>query len=271
MLDQEKVRRTAKDSDALDGAIRLGLVAFGVVHLLIAWIAVQLALGHDTGQASPQGALQELAGKPLGGVLVWAVAVGMFFLVAWRLLEAAVGHRDAEDSKRPWLRVASLGKAVVYGAIGASAVKIASGSGSSSGSGQERSFTAKLMDLPAGTWLVGAVGLVILGVGIAHVRKGLSEDYREGLTAEGRSGQAGSAYLLFGKVGYSAKGAAICGVGALFGYAALSHDPNRSGGLDTALRTVLEQPYGPVLLVGLALGLGCFGLFCLARARHLST
>lgn len=268
MLDQEELRRKATDSDALDAGIRLGLVAYGVVHLLIAWIAVQLVLGHDPAQASAQGAMQELAGKPLGGVLVWAVAIGMFFLVVWRSLEAAVGHRDADDDKRPWLRAASLGKAVVYAAIGVSAVKTALGSGSS---GQGKGLTAKVMDWPAGTWIIGAVGLVILGVGVAHVRKGLSEDYRKQLTAEGRSGDAGSAYLLLGKVGYVAKGVTIGLVGILFGYAAISHDPNRSGGLDTALRTVLEQPYGPYLLCAIAAGLACFGLFCLVRARHLST
>jgi hypothetical protein len=264
----EEIRRKAADSDALDAAIRLGLVAYGLVHLLIAWIAVQLALGHDEGQASAKGAMQELAGKPLGGVLVWAVAIGMFCLVVWRLLEAGFGHRDADEAKRPWLRVMSLGKAAVYGAIGISGVKVALGSGTS---GQSKSLTAKVMDWPAGTWIIGVVGLVILGVGIAHVRKGLSDDYRDGLSAEGKRGEAGTTYLLLGKVGYVAKGVTICSVGALFGYAAISHDPNRSGGLDTALRTVLEQPYGPFLLCALALGLGCFGLFCLARARHLST
>ena len=85
----EEIRRKAADSDWLDGAVRLGLLAYGLVHLLIAWIAIQLAFGHDEGQASAKGAMQELAGKPLGGVLVWAVAIGMFFLVIWRLLEAA--------------------------------------------------------------------------------------------------------------------------------------------------------------------------------------
>ena len=143
--------------------------------------------------------------------------------------------------------------------------------GGGGGSEREgRSVTARVMDLPAGTWLVAAVGLAIIGVGIAHIRTGLSDDHRDALTAEGRSGESGSAYLLLGKVGYVAKGLAIAGVGALFGYAAITHDPNRSGGLDTALRTVLEQPYGPALLCALAVGLGCFGVFCLVRARHLS-
>lgn len=269
MLDQEDIRRHVADSDWLEGAIRLGFVAYGVVHLLIAWLAIELALGHDKGKASPQGAMQELAAKPFGGVLVWTVGIGMFCLVLWRLLEAAVGHREAKDADRWRLRAVSLGKAVVYGAIGASAIKVVVGGG---GSGQQgRSLTAKVMDQPAGPWIIGAVGLAVIGVGIAHVRKGLSEDHRDDLTAEGTSGEAGAAYLLFGAIGYVAKGLVICGVGALFGYAAISHDPDRSGGLDTALRTVLEQPYGPVLLFALALGLGCFGVFCLARARHLST
>ena len=270
MLDQRDLGRKASDSDWLDAAIRFGFVGYGVVHLLIAWLAIQLAFGHERHQASPQGALKELAGKPLGGVLVWAVAIGMFCLVAWRLLEAALGHRDAEDSERWRLRAVSLGKAVVYGAIGTSAVRTALGGGGSSDQ-KDRSVTAKVMDWPAGTWLVGCIGLVIVGVGLAHIRKGLSDEHRDSLSSEGKRGESGSAYLLLGKVGYVAKGLVIAGVGVLFGYAAISHDPNRSGGLDTALRTVLEQPYGPALLCALALGLGCFGLFCLARARHLST
>jgi len=56
-------------------------VAYGVVHLLIAWIALQLAFGKSSQEASQQGALRDLAGKPLGGVLLWVVAIGLFALV----------------------------------------------------------------------------------------------------------------------------------------------------------------------------------------------
>lgn len=255
-------------SDWLDGAVRGGLVAYGVVHLLIAWLAFKLALGDRHEQASNQGALRQLAEQPFGRALVWAVAIGMVFLVLWRLLEGARGHQDADEDERRWLRVGSLGKAVVYGALAVSAFKVAVGSG---GSGGGRSTTARLMDLPAGPWIVGAVGLAILGYGLNQVRRGFTEKYREHLTAEGRSGDAGTAYLLLGKVGYVAKGASIGVVGILFCYAATSHDPKRSGGLDDALRTVLEQPFGPYLLGAMALGLGSYGLFCFARARHLST
>ena len=75
---------------------------------------------------------------------------------------------------------------------------------------------------------------------------------------------------MLGKVGYIAKGIAIALVGGLFGYAAITHDPKKSGGLDQALQTVLEQPFGPVLLTAIGLGIGAYGLFCFARAKHLS-
>ena len=58
--------RQAEQSDWLDHAVRAGLVAYGVVHLLIGWLAVQLALGDRSEKASTKGALAELAQQPFG-------------------------------------------------------------------------------------------------------------------------------------------------------------------------------------------------------------
>lgn len=263
-----------RHSDWLDHAIRAGLVAYGVVHLLIAWLALQLALGDQSGKASSQGAMHQLAQQPFGEVLVWAVAIGMFLLVLWRLLEAFLGHRDEEGGKRLRKRLTSGLKAVLYGTIGVSALQVATGSGGSSGGGSKGSgsdsTTAKLMDLPAGQWIVAAVGLAIIGYGANLVRRGWTEKFAEHLDAEGRSGDTGRAYLLFGKVGHVAKGLAIGVVGGLFVYAGVTHESKKSGGLDVALHQVLEQPFGPFLLAAIAVGIGCYGLFCFARARHLS-
>jgi hypothetical protein len=256
------------ESDWLDHAIRAGLVAYGVVHLLVAWLAIQLAFGDREEQASNVGAMQYLAEQPLGGVLVWLIAVGMLLLVIWRLLEFAFGFRDETDDSKRWRkRATSLGKAAIYGAIGWSAVKTATGD--SSGGGTD-STTAKLMQLSGGQLIVGAVGLAILAYGISLIVRGWTEKFRENLDAQGQSGQDGSAYVLLGKVGYIAKGIAIAIVGGLFGYAAITHEAKKSGGLDQALQTVLEQPFGPVLLTAIGAGIGAYGLFCFARAKHLS-
>src|SRR6478735_7163961 len=185
-------------SDWMDHAVRAGLVAYGVVHLLVGWLALQLAFGEKEDSASNSGALHYLAQQPMGGALVWMIAVGMFLLVVWRLLEFAFGY----------------GGSLVY-----------------------RGWTAKC---------------------------------REHLDAQGQAGKDGSVYVLMGKIGYIAKGVAIAIVGGLFCYAAITHDPKKSGGLDQALQTVLEQPFGQVLLTAIALGIAAYGVFCFARAKHLS-
>src|SRR5205085_1906400 len=140
------------------------------------------------------------------------------------------GHVEEDEDFKKWIKRAnSAGKAILYGFVGYTALKVAIGAGSSS---KGRSTTAKLMDAPAGQFLVGLVGLAILGYGAYMSYRGFTEKYREHLTAEGKSGDAGSAYILFGKIGYIAKGIAIGIVGCLFIYAAVSHKAKKSGGLD---------------------------------------
>ncbi len=107
--------------------MQIGLVAYGVVHLLIGWLAVQLALGDHGKSASAKGALSELAQQPFGQVLVWAVAVGLYLLVLWRILEAAFGHRDEDGKDRVRKRVASGLKAAIYAVLAVTATRVAAG------------------------------------------------------------------------------------------------------------------------------------------------
>ncbi len=101
------------------------------------------------------------------------------------------------------------------------------------------------------------------------VWRGWTEKFAEDLQTEGQLGWSGAAYLLLGKVGYVAKGVAFAVLGGLFCYAGLAREPEESGGLDQALQKVLQQPFGPYLLIVIGVGIGCYGLFCLAQARHL--
>lgn len=264
----EHAGQQAHRSEWLDRAVQVGLVAYGIVHLMVAWLAAQLALGEKSENASNSGALHELAQQPMGGVLIWLIAIGMMLLVVWRVLEFAMGYQEETDDAKRWRkRAASLGKGILYAVLAWSAIKVAVGEGSKGGTD---STTAKLMQLPGGQLIVGVVALAIIGYGCFLVYRGWSEKFTEHLDAQGQSGKDGSAYVMFGKVGYIAKGVAIVIVGGLFGYAAITHDAKKSGGLDQALQTVLEQPFGQVLLIAIALGIACYGLFCFARAKHLS-
>ena len=267
MNDVSSTAQSAERSEWLDHAVRIGLVAYGIVHLMVGWLALQLALGEKKDEASNSGALHQLAQQPFGEVLVWMIAAGMALLVIWQLLELGFGCDDIEDTTERWRkRATALGKAVIYGALGWSAIKVAIGEGSQGGTD---STTAKVLDMPGGQVIVGAAGLAIIGFGVALAVRGWTEKFTEHLDAEGQSGKDGSAYILLGKVGYIAKGIAIGVIGGLLCYAAVTHEAKKSGGLDQALQTILGYPFGQVLLVAVGLGIAAYGLFCFARARHL--
>jgi hypothetical protein len=267
--DAKNAGQQAHDSHWIDTAARIGLVAYGLVHVVIAWLAVQLAFGDREDSADSTGAVHQLAEQPFGEALVWAVGIGMFLLAVWQVLEAIFGYRDEEGFTRVRKRVTAAGKAVVYVVIGVSAVRAATGSsGSSKKGGGTDSTTATVMNWPGGQLLVGAVGLAIMGIGGYLVFRAYTEKFAKHINAEGKSGTSGKAYLWAGKAGYTAKGVSFGIVGALFLYAALTHNAKKSGGLDQALHKVLQQPFGPFLLVLIAIGIAGYGVFCFARAKH---
>jgi hypothetical protein len=266
-LEAARARRRADDSDWMDHAVRVGLVSYGVVHLLLAWLSLRLAFGDSGGSASSQGALHQLARTQLGLASLYVVAVGFVALAAWQAMEALWGHRDRSGGKRVRKRLSSAGKTVIYGALAASAFKTAIGAGS--GGGGTDGVTAKVMALPAGPLLVGLVGVAVIGVAGAIAYRGMSESFRDDMDLDGQLGKDGGTYVLLGKVGHVSKGVAVAIVGALFLFAAFTHDTQKSGGLDQALRKLLDQPFGAPLLVVIALGFACYGLFCFAWARHL--
>jgi hypothetical protein len=262
----------AGSSDALENLARVGLLAYGVVHLVIAWLALQLAWGGGGGSADQSGAMATLADSPVGKPLLWVVAVGMIALAAWQLAEVLRWRHGLSASgearkKAVTKTVKSVAKAVVYVALAVLAIRYATGSGSSS-SGQQQQQTAGVFGWPAGRWLVGLAGLVVIGVGVYHVYKGVTRKFMKQLDLG--SAPAGTRGLVekVGLVGFPGKGVALGLVGGLLVYAAVTFDPEKATGLDGALRTVLDAPFGKFLLTLVALGIAAFGVFCLIRARY---
>jgi hypothetical protein len=240
--------------------VGVGLVSYGLLHLIIAWIALQLVFGKRA-EASPEGALSQLGRQPLGGVLLWIMAVGLFTLTIWQAVEATIGRDQPGRDGRTRRRLTSAGRAVVYLALGVLAVGVATRTASGSGHGEE-TISAKLMSVPFGQVLVALIGAVVIGVGIAQVVKGVKQNFTEDLDRG-----APPSVRRLGTVGYCARGIALAIIGGLFIWAGITYDPDKAGGMDAALSTIRDQPFGSVLLAVMAAGLACFGIYCFFWAK----
>jgi hypothetical protein len=259
-----RAARRAGDSKAMDRWARAGIAARGVVYGLIGVLAIQLAVGNQHRETDQKGAFQTLAGQPGGKIMLWAVALGLFGYAIWQGTEAIWGHRQESGRKRLAKRVESAAKALIYLVIGALAVKVVTGSPSRSGGD---TVTAKALGQTGGRFLVIVVGLVIVGVGAALTWQGLRSDFVKQLNLAGLGHAARTAVIMLGRTGYLARGLVFALAGALVVTAAVTFEPAKARGLDAALRTLAGQPYGPWLLGAAAVGLLCFGVYCLADAR----
>jgi hypothetical protein len=250
--------RELGDTKAVQWGARLGYVSNGVLHALLGWLALDLAWG-DRGtdrRADQSGALATVADSTLGLVLLWVIAIGFTLLAVWQITEILNKHRETSD------RAKAAGKLLGYSALALTGYTFAIGERVNSRK-QTRDFTRTLMDMPAGQLLVGAVGLVVLGIAAYHVYKGWKQKFLEDLVEH-----PGRWAVVAGRVGYIVKGIALAVVGVLFVIAAVQHRSKEATGLDGALRTLQDAPAGGAVLTVVALGIALFGVYSFARARY---
>jgi hypothetical protein len=266
--------RSVKNSSAMIVLGRAGMACYGIVYVIVAYLALRISFGDNGKQADQKGALQEIAATTFGDVMLWVLGIGLLAFGPWQLLLAAVSYQwRTPKRKRTTKRIGAAIRGITGLALGVAAIGIVTGSGSGSGSGNEKeqTFTAKVLELPVGRLLLGVIALVVIGFGAASVYSGARRSFMKDLdTSELPSGTR-SWVAGIGMVGYIAKGVAVGIVGVLLGIAALHRNPGQAGGLDAALRTLAGQPFGSVLLVVMAIGFAAFGGYCFAAAKSQRT
>lgn len=257
--------RRAADNPWLERAARVGYLVNGLLHILIGYIALQVAFASSGSgkKADQSGALALLAGKDWGRFMLWVCVAGLIGLALWQFTEAVFPRVEASaDAKdRTMARLKAAAKGVVYAVLAYTAGTFAAGGGSSSTS-KSADFTTSLMSKSGGRTMVVLIGLVVIGVGGYLMYKGFTKKFLEDL-----AGHPGTPVVVLGQVGYIAKGFALGTVGALFVAASLRHQPKQATGLDGALRTLRDQPFGTTLLTLIALGFAAYGIFSFVRAR----
>ncbi|WP_020177517.1 DUF1206 domain-containing protein [Methylopila sp. M107] len=251
---------------SLEHFARAGFAARGAVYILVGALALLAAIGSGMGDVGGgKSALKSLVTQPFGAILLGAVGLGLVFFAAWRIVSALVDADDhGSSAKGLFTRVLHALSGLVNGALALTAFHLALGTGAVGGDDDSaKDWTAWLLTQPFGRWLVGAVGLAILGGGAYHVWKGWKGDVMKRLHAP--PARRDLARML-GRLGYAARGVTFGMIGAFLIVAAIRVDSREAKGLGGALEALEEQPYGWALLAIVAAGLAAFGAFCVVQA-----
>jgi hypothetical protein len=249
---------------------RAGYVAKGAVYLLIGVLALQAAAGAGGRTTGTAGIFKVILQQPLGRWLLWSIAVGLAGYALWRLICAAIDPdgRGRRDWRRIAVRIGYAGTAIIHAGLAWQAVRLALGRGGGSDDGQAESRTAQLLDAPLGQWLVGIVAAGIAGYGVAQVIKGFRRDAETRLHLDMVAPDERRIVLRAARAGLISRGVVFGLVATFLARAALHRDPSEAGGLAQALQTLARQPYAPIVLGAVAVGLTAYGAFQLALARY---
>lgn len=257
----------AAESKPLEYLARGGFIGYGIIHLLFAWIALQVAFGGSGQDTDQSGALQTIARESYGKTLLIVIAIGLFAMAIWQAFEAAIGESGPQDKTAIAERVLSGIRAVLYTYLGWTAIKVVQGADASMGD-KNQGMTAGLMESGGGRILVGLVGLVVLGVGVGMAYYGYKKKFKKHLNTQQMTAKTRDPIIKMGMAGYMSKGVAYGIAGFLVVIAAVNYDPDKARGLDAALKTLASYSWGTWVLALIAAGIAAFGVYCLAQAKY---
>ena len=263
-------------SHGLEVLGRVGLVAYGVLHLLLAALAAQILWGARGVRVDQDAAVALVAGiGPAGAALLAVAVVALVSFGLWQARAALIGFRWTTGGERFRKRFGAAAKAVAMFSLASIAIPPAVGPlrgpppggppppNSRSG---VRDLTGSMLSLPAGWLLVASVAVVALSMAVAMVYTSFFATYLGDLHAERLTPRWRRIAVVCGSYGNLARALLIGSVGVLFAAAAVTGDPRRSGGFSHALRFLGAGPWGVVGLAVVVLGVGAFGCYCFIDA-----
>ena len=254
-------------SRAFELLSRAGFVARALIYAIIGILALKLAFGYGGKLTNQQGALHTVANQPFGKLLLTLVAIGLGGYSLWRLVRAWIGH-GREGTDTGFERVAALASAIAYGAICALAIEILLGAGGGGSSGSPKKAAAGVFGWPAGAWIVGLAGGVMIGVAFYQGYRGITKKFLEDSKVEEMPPRVKEWIVRLGTIGHLARMVVFGLVGVFLIKAVVDYKPSKAVGLDGALAKIVHRSYGPFLLGVVAVGLIAFALYSLSDARY---
>lgn len=264
-----RARNQVENAPWLNALARVGLVAKGVSYALVGVLAIKLALDSGGKATSRQGALHTLAQESFGKFLLIVLAFGFAAYAIWRFAQAFFDkNNEGDGAKGLAKRAGYFGRGAIYAGLTYSTIKIISGSGEQSQNQKAHKTAATVLSWPAGKWIVGAAGLVLIGVGLWNGYRALGKKFLKNWKTERMSSAVERWGTRSGVVGLSARMVVFTLIGIFVVKAAYDYNPREAIGLDGALQKLASQSYGSWLLGVVAAGLLAYAVFCFFEARY---
>jgi Domain of Unknown Function (DUF1206) len=253
-------------SHAFEWLSRAGFVARALIYGIIGILAFKLAIGDGGKLTNQQGALHTVAQQPFGKLLLTLVAIGLGGYSLWRLVRAGIGH-GREGSDTGFDRIAGLASGIAYGTLCVLAIEILLGGGGG-GTGNTKKTTAGVFGWPAGVWIVGIAGGVMIGVALYQGYRGITKKFLDDSKVEQMGPRMKEWIGRLGLIGHLARMVVFGLVGIFLIKAAVDFNARAAVGLDGALAKIVHRSYGPLALGVVAVGLIAFALYSLSDARY---
>ena len=248
----------------------VGIVAEGMIYLLVGGLALASAFDPAESPSGSNGAMSKLAHVPSGRVMLALLALGLAAYVVWQLVLAVL---DPECGEGRWriqriaLRIHHLWSAALHCVlVGFAGWQLLGFGHAGNHGGTQKHLTAMALQLPGGRWLVGGIGVGI--VVFALVQWILAFRPQKATRMDLADTPLRVPIMVLLVLGYAARGVLFGLIGALLVHAAWRHDPNQAAGISGALLSMRHQPYGSWLLGAVAIGVIAFGLAQFANARY---
>ena len=262
---KEEVKRASQKaafSPLMEALTRLGYGVRGLIYITMGLLAVQVALGKGGALASPQGAIAAIGRQPAGMVLLWVVLVGIIAYALWGVVRAVFDPlQKGHDLKGLLARFGFLVSAFGYAIMVWPTYGYITGKSQTASGSQTQKFITSIMAMPWGHWAIGILGLAVLAGGLYQIYLGFKAGFDRQFQTYALTSKEVKLATDVGRFGTSARGVVFALVGALIALAAYQSNPGQLIGMDTALATLMHQPYGIWLLGIVAVGLVAFGFY----------
>ncbi|HEX8169594.1 MAG TPA: DUF1206 domain-containing protein [Thermoanaerobaculia bacterium] len=254
----------------IERVARLGYLCIGAVYIIVGLLAAAAARGHGGSTGGQKSAFAFLLDKPFGAVALVIIAIGLAGYAVWRFASAfSDSEHRGSDAKGLALRFASVARGVIYAYLATEVVHmlLRRGTGGGGNDQQTRHWTARLLEMPFGRWLVAAAGLGVVIYGAYQVYAAATSKLSKQLALGEIDAAPRRKVIAVSRFGIGARGVVFLVIGGSFLIAALHRNPTDAQGTSGAMHQIAEPLHG-WLLVLIGFGLAAYGVYALVNARY---